>query len=314
MAKKKVTKKKASAKGGKKAVKKKAVKKSGKKAVKKSAPKKAKAKKATKKAVKKTVKKVTKKVAKKVNKKTVKKVAPKKATIVKVKRPRVVKSPVVIHTQINESSHSAIENLVHSTIESNHSVNHTDDNSSESTQENSQESSDNTSEGSEEKPEEERFVPHSTRLKEGDVAPYFQGINQFGESINSADFSGKTLILYFYPKDFTGGCTAESCNLRDEHFTLKNNNYAVVGVSADSVDSHKRFAEEFNLPFSLIADTDKKMIKAFDVWGKKLVQDKITEGIVRTTFVIGPNGIIKNVILKVDNENAAKQIMSLEEI
>jgi peroxiredoxin Q/BCP len=156
------------------------------------------------------------------------------------------------------------------------------------------------------------FSPHVTSLKEGDKAPYFEGRDQDGNVVKITDFPGKTIVLYFYPKDFTEGCTTESCNLRDEFKYLSDKNYQVIGVSADDVDSHKRFAEEYHLPFPLIADTGMRMIKDYDVWGKKQIADKSFDGIVRTTFIISPDGKIKNVITKVDNANAAQQILKLQ--
>ena len=155
------------------------------------------------------------------------------------------------------------------------------------------------------------FVGHNTSLREGMMAPYFEGVDQNGNTVRSSELAGKNIILYFYPKDDTPGCTAESCSLRDEFFYLNNNNYAVIGVSADDVDSHRRFADKFSLPFPLIADTDRKIINAYDVWGTKQVAGNIYDGIIRTTFVIDADGIIKNVVTKVDTANHAKQILGL---
>lgn len=156
------------------------------------------------------------------------------------------------------------------------------------------------------------FVPHATSLREGMQAPYFEGTDQHGNSVRSRDLIGKTVVLYFYPKDDTPGCTAESCSLRDEYQYMSNNNYAVVGVSADDVNSHQRFAEKYNLPFPLLADTDRNIIKAYDVWGQKMMAGNIYDGIVRTTFIIDGDGIIKNVITKVDTANHAKQVMEMQ--
>ncbi len=159
--------------------------------------------------------------------------------------------------------------------------------------------------------EKPKFVQHLTSLKEGSVAPYFEGVDQNNKLIRSSDLLGQNIILYFYPKDHTDGCTAESCSLRDENTYFIDNNYVVIGVSADDVKSHKRFAEDYMLPFSLIADTDKTIINAFDVWGTKQLAGNIYDGIVRTTFIIDPDGIIKHIISKVDSANAAQQIRSL---
>lgn len=166
----------------------------------------------------------------------------------------------------------------------------------------------------EEEEEEERrkpFQPHITQIKPGVPAPNFEGIDQHGRHVSKRDFAGKTIILYFYPKDDTEGCTKESCSLRDEFKYLSDNNYAVVGVSADDEYSHKKFADKYSLPFTLIADVDKRIIHAYDVWGKKQLAGNIYDGIVRTTFVISPFGMIKEVITKVDTENHAQQILEL---
>ncbi|MGZ3884328.1 MAG: thioredoxin-dependent thiol peroxidase [Bacteroidia bacterium] len=160
-------------------------------------------------------------------------------------------------------------------------------------------------------PETKPFQQHMTSLHEGGTAPYFEGQDQNGNMVRSSDFLGKTLVLYFYPKDFTDGCTAEACSLRDEYQYLHNSNYAVVGVSADDVDSHKRFSDEHHLPFPIIADTDMNIIHSYDVWGQKQLAGHIYDGIVRTTFIIDPDGVIKNIVTKVDSANHAKQILDL---
>jgi peroxiredoxin Q/BCP len=154
------------------------------------------------------------------------------------------------------------------------------------------------------------FVGHSTKLKEGNLAPAFEGIDQNGNVVSLALLKGKTIVLYFYPKDNTPGCTATACSLRDEYRYLSKNNYAVIGVSADSEKSHKKFAQKYELPFPLLADEDLKIIKAYDVWGLKQLFGKIYDGIVRTTFIIDEKGIIKNVIKSVDTENHAQQILT----
>jgi len=154
----------------------------------------------------------------------------------------------------------------------------------------------------------ESFIPHVTRLKAGGAAPYFSGTDQNGNVVSLNDFYGKTLVLYFYPKDDTDGCTAESCSLRDEYPYLTMHNHSVVGVSADDIESHKKFAGKYQLPFSLIADTNMEMIKAYDVWGKKRLFDHIYDGIVRTTFII-KDGMIERVITSVNSKNHGKQVM-----
>ncbi|MBI2720813.1 MAG: thioredoxin-dependent thiol peroxidase [Bacteroidetes bacterium] len=207
---------------------------------------------------------------------------------------------------------SAVENVVDKVTHRNEEAKaeNTSDNASENTQKNSSDN-EKKEESSDDKTEPDRFKAHATKLREGTPAPYFEGLDQNGHLIKSTDFIGKTLILYFYPKDFTEGCTAQSCSLRDEYQYLNKNNYAVVGVSADDVQSHNKFAEAYRLPFPIIADVDKKLINAFDVWGKKQLAGRIYDGIVRTTFIIDSDGILKTIINKVQSENHAKQILSL---
>ncbi len=155
------------------------------------------------------------------------------------------------------------------------------------------------------------FKKHATHLKAGDHAPFFEGVDQNGNRVTSLDFPGKNIVLFFYPEDDTETCTIESCNLRDEFKYLSDNNYVVIGVSPDSVESHGRFADKYSLPYPLIADTDKNIIKAYNVWGPKQLFGRIYDGLLRTTFVIGFEGIIKSVITEVDAANHARQITSL---
>jgi peroxiredoxin Q/BCP len=152
------------------------------------------------------------------------------------------------------------------------------------------------------------FKAHVTSLKAGQAAPFFSGTDQHNNKVSLDDFKGKTLVLYFYPKDDTSGCTAQSCNLRDEYQYLTKENYAVVGVSADDVKSHKKFADKFSLPFPLIADVNKELIKAYDVWGDKMLYGRIYQAIVRTTFIIKDKKIVR-VITAVDTENHTKQVL-----
>ena len=154
------------------------------------------------------------------------------------------------------------------------------------------------------------FKPHVSSLKVGDLAPSFKAQDQHGKWINSKDFKGKTLLLYFYPKDDTPGCTKEACNLRDHHSRLVKSRYVVLGVSADSVSKHNTFAQKYDLPFSLLADTDKTIIKSFDVWGPKQFMGKVFNGIHRNTFVINEKGIITKIIHKVDTGRHAEQILA----
>ncbi len=146
-------------------------------------------------------------------------------------------------------------------------------------------------------------------LKIGDKAPYFKGKDQNGNYVQLDDFAGKNLILYFYPKDNTPGCTAEACNLRDNYALFLKKGYAVVGISADNEKSHQKFIEKFNLPFPLIADTDKEILKAYGVWGPKKFMGRTYDGINRTTFVISEVGIISEIIEKVDTKNHSQQLL-----
>ena len=145
-------------------------------------------------------------------------------------------------------------------------------------------------------------------LKEGDSAPDFSGIDQNGNQIKLSDFSGKKLILYFYPKDDTPGCTKEACNLRDNYQELKNNDFEVIGVSADNSAKHLKFIDKYELPFSLIADTDKSVINAYQCWGLKKFMGREYDGILRKTFVIENNKIVK-IFEKVKTNDHFQQIM-----
>jgi thioredoxin-dependent peroxiredoxin len=157
-----------------------------------------------------------------------------------------------------------------------------------------------------------KFVKHKTHLKVGDMAPNFEGKEQDGNTISLHSLKGKKIILYFYPKDDTPGCTATACSLRDEQTFLRNKNYAVVGVSGDNEKSHAKFAAKYELPFPLLADANFVVAKAYGVFGKKQFMGRITEGIVRTTFVINENGVITQVIDAVDTQNHAQQVLGLE--
>ena len=148
-------------------------------------------------------------------------------------------------------------------------------------------------------------------IKEGSQAPQFKGMNQNGEEIALDDFSGKNVVLYFYPKDDTPGCTKEACSLRDDIAELKAKNAVVIGVSTDSIDSHKRFVDKFDLPFHLIADTEKEIITAYGTWGEKSMYGRKYEGILRHTFVIDPDGIIKKIFAKVKPASHAGQVLSV---
>ncbi len=147
-----------------------------------------------------------------------------------------------------------------------------------------------------------------TPLKEGDKAPFFKGINQDGKEISLDDFKNKKLILYFYPKDNTSGCTAEACNLNDNYSALTEQGYEVIGISPDSPSSHQKFIAKYNLAFNLIADTDKTILQDYGVWAEKSMYGRKYMGVLRTTFII-ENGIIIKVITKVDTENPTAQIL-----
>lgn len=148
-------------------------------------------------------------------------------------------------------------------------------------------------------------------LQPGDKAPAFQGVNQHGQPISLSDFAGKRIILYFYPKDNTPGCTAEACSLNDNLDRFTEKGFMVIGVSPDSVDSHQRFATKFNLGFNLIADTDKTIAQAYGAWGEKKNYGKTYMGLLRTTFVIDARGFIEAVITKVDTKAHAEQLGKL---
>lgn len=148
-------------------------------------------------------------------------------------------------------------------------------------------------------------------LKSGDKAPEFASVDQNGKQISLSDYKGKRLILYFYPKDNTSGCTAEACSLRDGYEQLGNLGYEVVGVSPDSEKSHQNFIKKFDLPFRLIADTNQQVATAYGVWGEKKMYGKSYMGILRTTFIIDEKGIISHVISKVNTGEHIKQILEL---
>tara|TARA_R110000782_G_scaffold259894_1_gene350842 strand:- start:142862 stop:143314 length:453 start_codon:yes stop_codon:yes gene_type:complete len=147
-------------------------------------------------------------------------------------------------------------------------------------------------------------------LKVGDKAPELNVKDQDGITHSLADYKGKKIVLYFYPKDATPGCTAQACNLRDNHNLLKKAGYNIIGVSADNENSHIKFIEKQNLNFPLLADTDKELIKRYGVWGEKKFMGKTYDGIHRTTFVIDENGIIENIITKVKTKDHAAQVLS----
>jgi len=149
-----------------------------------------------------------------------------------------------------------------------------------------------------------------TQLKAGDKAPNFSGLNENGETVALSDFKGKKLVLFFYPKDNTPGCTQEVCNLRDNHKQLLKEGFALLGVSPDSAKKHQNFINKFDLPFSLLADTEREVINAYGVWGPKKMYGKEFEGVYRTTFIIDGKGKIEEVIEKVKTKEHSSQILA----
>ncbi|MCC6818319.1 MAG: thioredoxin-dependent thiol peroxidase [Bacteroidia bacterium] len=148
-----------------------------------------------------------------------------------------------------------------------------------------------------------------THLTIGKKAPAFKGIDQNGISRNLKEFLGKKLVLYFYPKDDTPGCTAQACDLRDNYKKLIKNGYSVIGISPDEAKRHLKFIAKYDLPFDLIADTDNKIANAYGVWGEKSMYGRKYMGIFRTTFIIDEKGKITDIIEKVDTKNHSAQIL-----
>ncbi len=147
-------------------------------------------------------------------------------------------------------------------------------------------------------------------LNIGEKAPLITGLDQNNNVVTLEQYSGSKVVLYFYPKDSTPGCTAEACNLRDNYQILMEQGYKVVGVSPDSVKSHEKFAAKFELPFPLIADTEKKIVTDYQVWGEKKFMGRTYMGVFRTTFIIDEHGIIEDIITSVDTKNHTNQIIN----
>ncbi len=148
-----------------------------------------------------------------------------------------------------------------------------------------------------------------TTLKAGDKAPEFEGTIQDGSTIKLSDYKGKKVVLYFYPKDNTPGCTAQSCNLRDNYELLQSKGYVVIGISSDSERKHQNFIKKFELPFDLIADTDQSIHNLYGTWGEKQMFGRKYMGTIRTTFVIDEGGMIEEVITKVKTDDHTAQIL-----
>jgi thioredoxin-dependent peroxiredoxin len=146
-------------------------------------------------------------------------------------------------------------------------------------------------------------------LKPGDAAPLFSATDQHGKLISLDALKGKKVVLYFYPKDDTPGCTAEACNLRDNHSELIKQGYVVIGVSPDPLQKHEKFTEKYELPFSLLPDTEKTIIMVYGAWGQKKFLGKTYDGVLRSTFVINEKGIIEKVFTQVDTKNHTSQIL-----
>ena len=149
-----------------------------------------------------------------------------------------------------------------------------------------------------------------TNLKVGDKAPVFTSVDQNGKEVSLTDFVGKKIILFFYPKDSTPGCTAEACNLRDNYADLQGKDFEVIGVSADSQKRHQNFIAKNELPYILLADESKEVIEAYGVWGPKKFMGKEYDGIHRTTFIISADGVISHVFAKVKTKEHTEQILA----
>ncbi len=149
------------------------------------------------------------------------------------------------------------------------------------------------------------------RPEKGNQAPHFEGPNENGETVSLDDFKGKKLILFFYPKDNTPGCTAAACSLRDDYDTLRKHGFEMLGVSPDSPKKHTNFIEKHKFPFSLLADENKETLKAYGAWGRKKFMGREYDGVLRSTFIIDEDGKIMEVIDKVKTKKHAQQIMDL---
>ena len=147
-------------------------------------------------------------------------------------------------------------------------------------------------------------------LKEGDLAPAIEAVDQSGDMITLKEYRGKKIVLYFYPKDNTPGCTAESCDLRDNYSQFLEKGFEVIGVSADSEKSHQNFISKYNLPFRLISDVDKKVLQDYNAWGEKKMYGKTYMGVLRKTYIIDEKGYVEKIIEKVKTKEHSRQIFS----
>ena len=147
-------------------------------------------------------------------------------------------------------------------------------------------------------------------LKEGSKAPAFKAPDQNGNMVSLSDFKGKKLILYFYPKDDTQECTSQVCNLKDNYSALIKKGFQVVGISVDSVKSHKKFEEKYELPFPLISDEEKKIVDKYNLWGEKKFMGRTYMGTTRTTFLIDETGVIRKIIAKPDTKNHTEEVLA----
>jgi peroxiredoxin Q/BCP len=148
-------------------------------------------------------------------------------------------------------------------------------------------------------------------LKVNDKAPAFESIDQHGNAFSSSTLSGKKFVLYFYPKDLTPGCTAQACNLRDNYSELQKQGIEIIGVSMDTINLHKRFIDKYELPFTLLADTERNVIETYGVWGYKKFMGKEYDGIHRTTFVVNEGGIIIGIIDKPNTKDHTREILEI---
>jgi peroxiredoxin Q/BCP len=148
-----------------------------------------------------------------------------------------------------------------------------------------------------------------TMIKEGVKAPAFKGKDQNGKIVSLSDFKGKNVILYFYPQDDTPGCTAQACNLRDHYGLLKNKGFEIVGVSPDEMTKHKKFENKYDLPFTLLADPERKIIEKYGVWGEKSMYGKKYMGLIRTTFIIDSKGVVRKVFSKPKTKEHSQEIL-----